>query len=68
MRGHIDLTAVDEDGIRRAEMEHDVWSLATLVNNMLHDPHLVSEEDRLSLFVLGVQLTEEFGDQEEEEI
>jgi len=47
---------------RLIELERDVWSITTLIDNVLREPDLISEEDRLSLFVLGVQLTEEFGD------
>lgn len=49
-------------------LERDVWTMNTLIDNVLRDAHLLSEEDILTLFVMGTRLTETFGEQETEDI
>jgi len=60
----IDEFAVTDREERTVALERDVWTMNTLIDNVLRDSHLLSEEDRTTLFVMGMRLTETFEDEE----
>ena len=45
------------------ELERDVWTLGTLISNVIRGSAHLSEEDQYTLLSLGVQLVDAFGDE-----